>query len=93
MDIPPFEPVIKNDVIYARGSADDKGQFYMHVKAVEAMLKENALPCNVACHNTMATLYHTNEKSMSAAAGMMPATTADGVCSRCKVCGRPADCL
>ena len=44
---PPFEPVIKNDVIYARGSADDKGQFYMHVKAVEAMLKENALPCNV----------------------------------------------
>ena len=32
---------------------------------------------HVACHNTLATVYHTNEKSMSAAAGMMPATTAD----------------
>jgi hypothetical protein len=39
--------VVKDEVIYARGSADDKGQFYMHVKAVEAMLKTNGLPCNV----------------------------------------------
>src|SRR3990170_5881765 len=31
----PFEPVIKDGKIYARGSADDKGQFYMHVKALE----------------------------------------------------------
>lgn len=44
---PPFEPVIKDGLIYARGSADDKGQFYMHVKAFEAMMKTNSLPCNV----------------------------------------------
>lgn len=44
---PPFEPVVKDEVIYARGSADDKGQFYMHVKAVETMLKTGGLPCNV----------------------------------------------
>jgi acetylornithine deacetylase/succinyl-diaminopimelate desuccinylase-like protein len=43
---PPFEPVVKDGMIYARGSADDKGQFYMHVKAVEVMMK-NGLPCNV----------------------------------------------
>lgn len=46
-DSPPFEPVVKDGVIYARGSADDKGQFYMHVKAVEAMLQTGNLPCNV----------------------------------------------
>jgi acetylornithine deacetylase/succinyl-diaminopimelate desuccinylase-like protein len=46
-DSPPFEPVIKNDKIYARGSADDKGQMYMHVKAFEAMMKTETLPCNV----------------------------------------------
>lgn len=43
----PFDPVIKDGMIYARGSADDKGQFYMHVKAVEAMMKNGGLPCNV----------------------------------------------
>ncbi len=43
----PFEPVIKDGMIYARGSADDKGQFYMHVKAIEAMMKNGGLPCNV----------------------------------------------
>jgi len=43
---PPFEPVIKDGYIYARGSADDKGQFYMHVKAFEHMIKTNSLPCN-----------------------------------------------
>jgi acetylornithine deacetylase/succinyl-diaminopimelate desuccinylase-like protein len=46
-DSPPFEPVIKNDKIYARGSCDDKGQVYMHVKAFETMMKTNSLPCNV----------------------------------------------
>jgi acetylornithine deacetylase/succinyl-diaminopimelate desuccinylase-like protein len=46
-DSPPFEPVIKNDKIYARGSCDDKGQVYMHVKAFEVMMKHNLLPCNV----------------------------------------------
>jgi acetylornithine deacetylase/succinyl-diaminopimelate desuccinylase-like protein len=44
---PPFEPVIKDDKIFARGSCDDKGQVYMHVKAFETMMKHNLLPCNV----------------------------------------------
>lgn len=44
---PPFEPVIKDDKIYARGSCDDKGQVYMHVKAFEAMTKLNLLSCNI----------------------------------------------
>ncbi len=43
----PFDPVIKGGMIYARGSADDKGQFYMHIKAVEVMMKSGGLPCNV----------------------------------------------
>ncbi len=49
----PFEPVIKktelhpDGAIFARGACDDKGQMYMHVKAVEAMLKTNTLTCNV----------------------------------------------
>ena len=43
----PFEPVIKDGKIYARGSADDKGQFYMHVKALEILTKTNTLPCNI----------------------------------------------
>lgn len=46
-DSPPFEPVIKNDKIYARGACDDKGQMYMHVKAYEALIKTDSLPCNV----------------------------------------------
>ncbi|MEP5610656.1 MAG: M20/M25/M40 family metallo-hydrolase, partial [Cyclobacteriaceae bacterium] len=46
-DSPPFEPVIKDEKIYARGSADDKGQMYMHVKAYESLLKTDALPCNL----------------------------------------------
>lgn len=44
---PPFEPVIKDDKIYARGACDDKGQVYMHVKAIEALNQEGELPCNV----------------------------------------------
>ena len=44
---PPFEPVIKDDKIYARGACDDKGQVYMHVKAFETMMKLDLLPCNV----------------------------------------------
>ncbi|MFY0605542.1 MAG: dipeptidase [Cyclobacteriaceae bacterium] len=45
-DSPPFEPVIKNERIYARGACDDKGQMYMHVKAFESMMKTNSLACN-----------------------------------------------
>ncbi len=52
-DSPAFEPVIKKTdihpegAIFARGACDDKGQFYMHVKAFEAMVQTNNLPCNV----------------------------------------------
>jgi len=52
-DSPPFEPVIKKTelhpegAIFARGSCDDKGQMYMHVKAMEYMSSTNQLPCNV----------------------------------------------
>ena len=43
----PFEPVIKDGKIYARGACDDKGQFYMHVKALEVMVRNNALKTNI----------------------------------------------
>ena len=46
-DTPPFEPAIRDGKIYARGAADDKGQFYMHVKAFELMMKTGTLGCNV----------------------------------------------
>lgn len=44
---PPFEPIIKNDKIYARGACDDKGQMYMHIKALETMLATDSIPCNI----------------------------------------------
>jgi acetylornithine deacetylase/succinyl-diaminopimelate desuccinylase-like protein len=43
----PFEPVIKDGKVYARGSADDKGQFYMHVKAFETMVKTGTMATNI----------------------------------------------
>jgi len=52
-DSPAFEPIIKkttlhpDGAIFARGASDDKGQMYMHVKALEFMTKNDALPCNV----------------------------------------------
>ena len=46
-DSPPFEPVIKDGAIYGRGTCDDKGQFFMHIKAFEAMLQSGELACNV----------------------------------------------
>lgn len=46
-DAPPFEPVVKNEKIYARGACDDKGQAYMHIKALEVMIKTDTLPCNI----------------------------------------------
>ena len=52
-DSPPFEPIIKKTelhpegAIFARGACDDKGQLYMHVKALEFMTSSNQLPCNV----------------------------------------------
>lgn len=44
---PAFEPQIRDEKIYARGSCDDKGQVFMHIKAFELMMKNNSLPCNV----------------------------------------------
>jgi len=44
---PPFEPTIQNGMIFARGSADDKGQFFMHVKALEIMNHAGPLSCNI----------------------------------------------
>ena len=52
-DSPPFEPVIKttelhpDGAIFARGACDDKGQMYMHIKAFETMMANDALACNV----------------------------------------------
>ncbi|MFT4061201.1 MAG: dipeptidase [Edaphocola sp.] len=43
----PFDPVIKDGKIYARGACDDKGQMFMHIKAFEIMNKTNTLACNV----------------------------------------------
>ena len=45
---PPFEPTVRDGRIYARGSVDDKGQLYLHVKAIQAHLAtRGTLPCNV----------------------------------------------
>lgn len=52
-DSPAFEPVIKkteihpDGAVFARGACDDKGQMFMHVKALECMVKTGNLPCNV----------------------------------------------
>jgi acetylornithine deacetylase/succinyl-diaminopimelate desuccinylase-like protein len=52
-DSPPFEPLIKTTelhpegAIFARGACDDKGQMYMHIKALEFMTSTDQLPCNV----------------------------------------------
>ena len=43
----PFEPVIKDGKIFARGACDDKGQFYMHIKALESMNAVGDLPTNI----------------------------------------------
>ena len=43
----PFDPTIVDGKIFARGSCDDKGQMYMHVKAFETMVRTNTLSCNV----------------------------------------------
>ena len=46
-ETPPFEPQVRNGKIYARGACDDKGQMYMHIKALEVMQQAGELPCNV----------------------------------------------
>lgn len=44
---PPFEPHIRMGKIFARGACDDKGQMYMHVKALQLLIEQNELPCNL----------------------------------------------
>jgi acetylornithine deacetylase/succinyl-diaminopimelate desuccinylase-like protein len=47
---PPFEPEVREDYLYARGASDDKGQLFIHVKAIEAYLAATGrLPVNVKC--------------------------------------------
>ncbi len=46
-DTEPFEPVVRDGKIWARGADDDKGQLFMHVKAFEYMVRTGNLPCNV----------------------------------------------
>ena len=52
-DSPPFKPIIKktkihpDGAVFARGSCDDKGQLFIHIKALEIMISNNSLPCNV----------------------------------------------
>ncbi|KAF6587772.1 M20/M25/M40 family metallo-hydrolase, partial [Paenibacillus sp. EKM208P] len=47
-ETPPFEPSIRDGKLYARGATDDKGQVFLHIKAVEAILKqEGKLPLNI----------------------------------------------
>ncbi|NSW94331.1 MAG: dipeptidase [Bacteroidales bacterium] len=43
----PFEPVLKDDKIWGRGADDDKGQLFMHIKALEYMTSAGSLPCNI----------------------------------------------
>lgn len=48
-ETPAFEPTVRNGKVYARGACDDKGQLFMHLKALELMLQQGELPCNVKC--------------------------------------------
>jgi acetylornithine deacetylase/succinyl-diaminopimelate desuccinylase-like protein len=47
---PPFEPIVRGNALYGRGASDDKGQLFVHVKALEALLQTSGeLPVNVKC--------------------------------------------
>ncbi len=46
-DTPAFEPEIRNGKLYARGSSDDKGQVFLHLKAAELLQQNGDLPCNI----------------------------------------------
>jgi acetylornithine deacetylase/succinyl-diaminopimelate desuccinylase-like protein len=72
---PPFEPTIRDGKIYARGACDDKGQFYMHVKAFELMMQQGPLDTNIKFmiegeeevgSENLATFIKTNKERLSA---------------------------
>ncbi|RDB07575.1 dipeptidase [Runella aurantiaca] len=46
---PPFEPTVRGDYLYGRGVSDDKGQLFLHLKAVESLMAEHRLPINIKC--------------------------------------------
>ncbi len=46
-DNPPFEPILKDNKVFARGACDDKGQMFMHIKSLEFLTKTNHFPCNL----------------------------------------------
>jgi acetylornithine deacetylase/succinyl-diaminopimelate desuccinylase-like protein len=46
---PPFEPVVRGDDVYGRGASDNKGQLFVHVKAIESFVRTGGLPVNVIC--------------------------------------------
>jgi acetylornithine deacetylase/succinyl-diaminopimelate desuccinylase-like protein len=47
-ETPPFEPVVRDDKLFARGATDDKGQLFLHIKAIETIMKEKGiLPVNI----------------------------------------------
>lgn len=46
-DTPPFEPVVKDGKVYARGATDNKGQFFIHMKALESYLESGGAPVNI----------------------------------------------
>ena len=60
---PPFEPTVRDGRIYARGSTDDKGQAFAHVKGAELLLQEGELPVNVKFLLEGALLYKQNFNS------------------------------
>jgi len=93
---PPFEPTIKDDgKIYGRGTSDDKGQLFVHVKALEAILKNNgSLPVNVkiifegeeeAGSNHLEEFIHNNKELLSCDTAIISDTewVTDGLPSIC----------
>lgn len=74
-ETPPFEPTVRDGKIFARGACDDKGQFYMHVKAFELMQATDTLACNIKFmiegeeevgSDNLATFVQANKKRLAA---------------------------
>jgi acetylornithine deacetylase/succinyl-diaminopimelate desuccinylase-like protein len=81
---PPFTPTLRNNILHARGAADDKGQLFSHIKAIESYLKTNrTLPVNVICifegeeeigSPNLAPFIERNRHSLSASAAVISDT-------------------